>query len=138
MKKTTGRDLLHLINEDLAKAYLPSNRIQRFRLALATKPHDVFFLCHVPSQNLDNSWNDSNLRACLQAKTKWTGAESRKGENSESYQITYAKDQDAFPEPKWPKQSLDELILVTFDGRMIDNDTHPGLLRLIGAKQSLS
>ena len=40
-----------------------------------------------------------------------------------------------FPAPNWPKQTLDELILVTFNGRMIDKDDHPGLLRLIGAKQ---
>jgi hypothetical protein len=136
--KGQKRDLLHLINEDLAKRYLPSDRIQRFRLALATKPHDVFFLCHVPSQNLDNVWNDTSLRACLQAKLKWVQATSRKGENAEGYQITYAKDQDSFPEPSWPKQTLDELILVTFNGRMIDNENHPGLLRLIGAKQSLT
>ena len=38
----------------------------------------------------------------------------------------------------WPKQTLDELIWVTFAGRMIDRDDHPGLLRLVGAKQSLS
>ena len=83
-------------------------------------------------------WNETSLRACLQAKIKWAQATSRKGENAEGYQITYARDQDAFPEPSWPKQTLDELILVTFTGRMIDSDDHPGLLRLIGAKQSLS
>ena len=136
--KGQKRDLLHLINEDLAKRYLPSNQIQRFRLALATKPHDAFFLCHVPSQNLDNIWNETSLRACLQGKVKWVQATSRKGENAEGYQITYARDQDSFPQPSWPKQTLDELILVTFDGRMIDSDNHPGLLRLIGAKQSLA
>src|SRR5262245_17707997 len=36
-------DTLHLIAEDIAMQYLPSSRIQRFRLALATKPHDSFF-----------------------------------------------------------------------------------------------
>ena len=77
--KGQKRDLLHLIDEELAKRYLPSARILRFRLALATKPHDGFFLCHVPSQNLDNPWNDTNVRACLQAKTNWTQATSRKG-----------------------------------------------------------
>ena len=136
--KGQKRDTLHLIGEELAKRYLPSDRIQRFRLALATKPYDVFFLCHVPSQNLDNTWNDTNLRACLQAKAAWVQATSRKGENAEGYQITYARDQGCFPGPNWPKQTLDELILVTFAGRMIDTDDHPGLLRLIGAKQSLS
>jgi hypothetical protein len=136
--KGQKRDLQHLINEDLAKRYLPSDRIQRFRLALAAKPHDAFFLCHVPSQNLDNIWNETNLRACLQGKVNWVQATSRKGENAEGYQITYARDQDSFPQPSWPKQALDELILVTFNGRMIDSDNHPGLLRLIGAKQSLA
>lgn len=136
--KGQKRDTLHLINEAIAKQFLPSDRIQRFRLALATKPHDVFFLCHVPSQNLDNTWNETSVRACLQAKMKWAQATSRKGENAEGYQITYARDPDSFPEPTWPKQTLDELILVTFAGRMIESDDHPGLLRLVGAKQSLS
>ena len=62
------RDTLHLIDEDIGLAYLGNGKLIRFRLALATKPHDNFFLCHVPSQNLDNSWNTSNLAACEQAK----------------------------------------------------------------------
>jgi len=33
-------------------------------------------------------------------------------------------------------QSLAELIEKTFAGRMIDNENHPGLLRLVGARQS--
>ena len=53
--KGQKRDTLHLIDEDLAMRYLPSGKIQRFRLALATKPFDVFFLCHVPSRNLTTS-----------------------------------------------------------------------------------
>ena len=43
-------DTLHLINEKLAMKYLPSARIQRFRLALASKPGDVFFLAIVPTR----------------------------------------------------------------------------------------
>jgi hypothetical protein len=136
--KGQKRETLHLIDEELAMRHLPSSRIQRFRLALATKPHDAFFLCRVPSQNLDNPWNDTNLQACRQAKKHWTQATSRKGENAEGYQISYARDQDSFPEPNWPKQTLDELIRVTFAGCMIDREDHPGLLRLLGAKQSLS
>jgi hypothetical protein len=51
---------------------------------------------------------------------------------------TIAKDADAFPLPNWPTQSLTDLISKTFAGRMIDSEDHPGLLRLIGAKQSTS
>jgi len=129
---------LHLIDEELATRFLPSARILRFRLALATKPNDVFFLCHVPTRNEGNTWNDSNRQACEQAKTLWVSVTSRKEEGVDAYKIDVARDPDAFPAPKWPKQSLDELIYVTFAGRMIVDDKNPGLLRLIGAKQEVS
>jgi hypothetical protein len=132
------RDTLHLIDEEIAMRYLEDTQIKRCRLALATKPHDVFFLCTVPSQNLDNTWNQSNLIACEQAKTDWVIAASRKGEGVESYKTKVARDNDAFPEPKWPSQTLEELILTAFKGRIIDHEDHPGLLRLLGAKQSVS
>jgi hypothetical protein len=136
--KGQKKDTLHLIEEDLAMQYLSSGRIQRFRLALASKPFDVFFLCHVPTQNTDNEWNMSNVAACDVAKTLWVQATSRRDENVDGYKVDYAREQDAFPDPKWPTQSLGELIGLTFAGRMIDNADHPALLRLIGAKQSLS
>ena len=65
------RDLLHLIDEELAMQHLTAKRIKRHRLVLASRPHDSFFLCIVPSQNLDNSWNVTALKACEQAKTLW-------------------------------------------------------------------
>ena len=136
--KGQKRDTLHLIDEELAMRYLPSGRILRFRLALATKPFDVFFLCHVPTRNEDNSWNASNLLACEKAKTAWVQATSRKQEGVDAYKIDAARDPDAFPEPTWSKQSLSDLIDKTFTGCMIDRDDHPAVLRLIGAKQRVS
>ena len=135
--KGQKRDLLHLIAEDLAMRYLPSGRIQRFRLALASKPYDVFFLAIVPTKHPDNSWNLSNQQACEQAKDKWVIATSRKAEGVESYRVTYAKNEDAFPEPKWPTQTFDEIIAAAFFNRMIDSEDHPALRRLLGAKQSV-
>jgi hypothetical protein len=135
--KGQKRDTLHLIDEDIAMKYLPSGRVQRFALALATKPYDVFFLCIVPTQNLDNAWNSTNLMACEQATTHWCYSTSRRAESVDGYKIEPAWDQDAFPEPKWPTQSLAELIVATFAGRMIDCEDHPALLRLVGARQKL-
>jgi hypothetical protein len=135
--KGQKRETLHLIDEDLAMRYLPSGRILRFRLVLATKPYDVFFLCHLPTRNTDNSWNESNMLACQQAKALWVQATSRKKEGVEGYKIDVARDHDAFPDPKWPAQSLADLIEKTFVGRMIDREDHPALLRMIGAKQVL-
>jgi hypothetical protein len=136
--KGANKEALHLIEETLAMRFLPSKKIMRFKLALATKPDDRFFLCHVPTQNLDNSWNDTNVQACEQARTRWCEATTRKDEGVESYMINYAKDQDRFPPPKWPSQSLEELIKATFHNRMITDENHPGLLRLLGAKQSVT
>ena len=135
--KGQKRDTLHLILEDLAMQFLPSGKILHFRLALASKPNDVLFLCHLPTRNTDNSWNESNMLACENAKTLWVQATSRKEEGVDGYKIDVARDHDAFPEPTWPTQSLGELIEKTFAGRMIDRDDHPALLRLIGAKQVL-
>jgi hypothetical protein len=137
--KGQKRDTLHLIEDELAARYLSSGQIQRFRLALATKPFDIFFLCHVPTRNEDNQWVATNQLACEKAKTAWVQAVSRKEEGIEGYQINFAQDQDAFPAPKWPQQqTLEDLIGKTFAGRMIDREDHPALLRLIGAKQQLS
>lgn len=100
--KGQKRNTLHLIIEELALRFLEAGEIKRFRLALASKPNDVFFLCEIPTQNLDNSWNDTNLEACGKAKTLWTKAISRKSEGVENYKITFAKEPDAFRDPDWP------------------------------------
>jgi hypothetical protein len=63
---------------------------------------------------------------------------SRKAEGVEAHKIDASRDPDAFPEPKWPSQTLNELIYVTYAGRMIVTEDHPGLLRLIGKKQIVS
>jgi hypothetical protein len=132
-----NKDLQHLIEEDLAMQYLPSARILRHRLALATKPYDKFFLCHVPSQNLENIWNKTNLQACNEAKRFWVEATSRSQEAQEGYVTTLARDANAFPDPKWPSPSLAELIENAFAGRIITSADDPALLRLIGASQKL-
>ena len=72
------KDTIHLIDEDLISLLPAGKKVTRHRLALATKPYDVFFLAHVPSVNLDNSWNESNLTGCQLAKTKWVQLASLK------------------------------------------------------------
>jgi hypothetical protein len=134
--------VLHLIAANLAEQ-LPPGRTQRFRLALAAKPYNVFFLAHVPSQNLDNEWNRSSLEACGQAKKFWVIAVSKKAEGKEGYQIERTRSEQRgegspYPEPDWPTESLDEIISTTFEGRMILEETDPAWHRLIGLKQKLS
>ena len=112
--KGQNRDTLHLIDEDLAMRYLAAGKIKRQRLGLASKPNDAFFLCTIPSRNLDNDWNRSNVIGADTAKARWTQVTSRKEEGVEAYKMDCARDPDAFPEPKWPTQPLAELIEKTF------------------------
>jgi hypothetical protein len=140
--KGQKRDTLHMIDEELAMKYLPSGKILRFRLALGTLPHDRFFLVRIPCRNLDNGYNKDAITGAEQAKSLWTSLTSRGEEGVEGYKIDKALDHDAFPEPKWPSQTLNELIEVTFGygtsaSRIIETPDHPGLLRLLGAKQVL-
>jgi hypothetical protein len=135
--KGQKNDTLHLIDEDLALQYLPKGKLSHCRLALATKPFDIFFLCHVPTRNLDNQYNATTLAACEQAKTRWVQLTSKKDEGIEDYERTFARDPDSIAQPNWPTPSLFELISMTFAGCMIDREDHPALLRLILAKQEL-
>jgi hypothetical protein len=127
-----------MIVEDLALHFLPNGKILRFRLALATKPFDIFFLCEIPTRHEDNTWNQTNLHACEMAKTRWTQATSGKEKGVEAYEVSFAKESDAFPEPNWLTTPLDDIIGITFTGRTIDREDHPALLRLIGAKPKVS
>jgi hypothetical protein len=131
-------NLLHLIDEELALQFLESGKIIRHRLALASKPNDAFFLAHIPSQNLDNSWNLSTMNGAEQAKKFWIQLTSRKDEGVEAYKVSYACDVDAFADPKWSKLSLSEMIGTAFIGRIIDTQNHAALRRLIGRKQEVS
>ena len=132
-KKTTLR---HLINEELALRYLEPRKIKRCRLALAMDALGRPFLCTVPSRNLDNEFNATALKGIKAAQKKW--AEVVRREGHDDYMTKFARNPKAFGEPKWPSQSLEELIGITFEGRNIESDDHPGLLRLIGDSQDIS
>ena len=129
---------MHLIDEDIAMANLPEKKIRRMRLALATKPNDGLFLCVVPSQNVENSFNKSALEAIEKARTEWTQAVSRKKLGHDDYEHSKARDQDFVPAPKWPALDIWELLAITFRGFEINTEDNPGLLRLMGAKQNLT
>jgi hypothetical protein len=80
----------------------------------------------------------SNVSACETAIGSWVKATSRRAEGVDAYLVSYAQSPKAFPDPKWPKQTLTELIEVTFAGRMITTNDHPALLRLLGDVQQIS
>ena len=131
------RDTVHLIDEALIGLLPAGKKVTRHALALAAKPYNNFFLAHVPTVNLDNSWNESNLQGCRLAKTHWVQLASLKAQDQERYGIGFAQDPDAFPDTDWLKDTLEALIGASFVGHAIESADHPGMLRLLGAKQPL-
>lgn len=78
------RDTVHLIDEALIGLLPAGKKVARHALALAAKPYNNFFLAHVPTVNLDNSWNESNLQGCRLAKTHWVQLASLKAQDRAS------------------------------------------------------
>src|SRR5215813_677028 len=108
-------------DEDIAIKKSEEFSLERFRSKRDPSIGGVeTLLTALPTQNLDNAWNFTNVTACETAIHSWVKATSRRAENVDGYLINHAQSPKAFPEPKWPKQSLNELIKVTFAGRMID------------------
>ena len=136
--KGQRRDTLHLIEEELAMQYLPSGSILRFRLALATKPYDVFFLATCRRRTSTTRGTRPTCRPASRRRRCGCRPPAAKERRRRGLQDRLRPSTRRFPEPKWPTQSLAELIGVTFAGRMIDTRRSSGLLRLIGAKQNLS
>ena len=132
--KGDRQDSLHVIVPEIAIEHALRYRV--FRLALGMKANGEVFLCEVPCQGLDNSWVKTMHEGCMFARDRWTKVTSRRTEDppSDSYRSIFARHEEAFPAPRWPAQTRTELLDVAFNGRVIDHDAHPGLLRLIGAK----
>ena len=129
--KGQKRDTLHLIDEDLAMRVSAERKDPALPPGAGDKAGRRLLPVPRPdSESRTTLGTSANLQACEQAKTLWVQATSREGEGVEAYKIDFARDPDAFPSPKWPTQSLDDLIETTFAGRMIDQRGPPGSVAL--------
>jgi hypothetical protein len=75
-----------------------------------------------------NLWNNSMTGAILTSETKWVRINSNK--EAGQYEIIIA--QDNLGEPKWPDQTMDELIREVFGNKIISSLDHPLIRQLQG------
>ena len=75
-----------------------------------------------------NLWQSSYKEAIKQAETDWVRVEA----NMQAGQYEITKSTNDLGDPKWPKQSIDELINDTFAGRIIDSPEHPYIRQIQG------
>lgn len=74
------------------------------------------------------AWADSAVRAANLAKTKWVRVIGEL--KNQAYRVFAAMGE--LPEPTWPERSLQEYLVLGFEGRIVDAPNHPVIQRLQG------
>jgi hypothetical protein len=132
--------ILHLVTQRLADQFLKLKQIKRMRLVLATKPETgSFFLVQCPCVNMDNQYNQTAADGLVECKTTWMMASTLRDNKTGNgrYHFEPATEKDFVDEPVWLAQTVNELVLITFEGRIIRAADDPALLRLRGMRQRI-
>lgn len=94
------------------------------------RQNNPFFL-PVPLPNeegIRNPWHESRLQALQVAETNWVRIVANKPING--YDVLVARAE--LPEPEWPDITLDGLLNIAFNNRIISDPSHPIVRKLMG------
>jgi hypothetical protein len=110
---------------------LMGEQVRQAMLVTAINQAGVVFLWPIKQASDgggSHAWADSAMRAATQAKSRWIRliGELR----NQSYRCFVAKGD--LPEPTWPERSLQDLLVMAFENRIIDVPDHPVIQRLQG------
>jgi hypothetical protein len=119
----------------IAAAAHVRKEVKRVEIRVCVNLNGAVRLWPVPMPTADertNPFNESHQAAAEAAEALWirVWADMTAGQ----YVAQKAEDQEALPQPKWPDQPLDELIVIAFKGRIINTLDHPVLKALRGAR----
>lgn len=108
----------------------PEN-VRPVRLTLCINRQGGLFLWPVPLPNPDvgrNAWHETARDAAHHAETLWIRTTADK--TSGCYRIHKAVGD--FAEPSWPDMSLNQVLRLAFEGRVINSPDHPIIRQLCG------
>ena len=74
------------------------------------------------------AWADSAIRAATRAKSQWVRVIGEL--RNQAYRVFVAKGE--LPEPTWPEHSLQDYLVLGFEGQIVDAPSHPVIQRLQG------
>lgn len=109
------------------------NEITPKIIVSAITRQDSFFFWPIRLPNEDgyiDSWNRSAIECAKVAFTQWVRIQSEK--DAQSYFPHIAENQDSFPEPVWPEDGFEKLLMIAFKDHYIDSKDHPVVKKLRG------
>jgi len=105
--------------------------IKPHRVAVGITYHDkVQFLWVRAISTGSNSWTDSIMRAMDAAVNDWIALES--DQPHDEYMIHHSPRSKEWGDPKWPDQTLEDVLALAFRDRVIDSLDHAVAKRLLG------
>lgn len=113
----------HLIEE--------TTLVPRMLVVAVARPHNMVFIWPIGLPDLDgklNPWHASAMDAASRAKERWVRVQANKQGSGYNVSTTDAD----LPPPKWPEESMADLLRIAFKGRVIDRLDHPVLRGLRG------
>ncbi len=121
--------LTYLVEPSLAP-YLPGEAVPKLLVPSITT-HGVLFVWPIrlaDERGRLDEWNSVALEAAERARAKWIRLMANMG--ASTYDVLEAA--GTFPEPEWPKLSLERILALAFKDRVIEDLEHPVLRRLRG------
>lgn len=118
-----------IVSPELAP-YLPGEAVAKLLTPTMTN-HGALSLWPIKlpdEQGRLDEWNTVAFEAAERAKTKWVRLMANMAAGA--YDVLEAA--APFPDPTWPKITLEQILELAFKGRVIDTMDHPVLRRLRG------
>ena len=122
----------YLVDEDILPEIQLESQLKVMQLYVCVTQNSTPFVCLIPQPDSEgrlNSWHESGHKSMEEAKNFWVRRQADKSNGG--YLITKASNAQ-LPDPKWPTESLEDLIDKAFDRYYIDKLDHPVLRRLRG------
>lgn len=124
-----GGEGLYAVSPEVG-AHIP-DQIRRVQLRLAVTAQGAPYIVPIPQAGLDgrsNPWHESLARAFTLSQQHWIRVSANLSRGC--YDVFQA--QGALPDPQWPSESFEQLLELTFEGRMITDTEHPLVQQLLG------
>jgi len=105
----------------------PCVGIRRLQLAVTATGVPFIWPLRLPNENRKDTWASTALDAAAMAVDTWVRVTANMSLGG--YQIAIARINN---EPKWPKESFNDLLRIAFKGFVVDSLDHPVLKKLRG------